>query len=165
MVQTDIYNKFVETIPKINSQDRVRHSAWKKASFNNMRFPYLDYVGVQMSCLCWTGSMKVSILILLPVWIKPLQLLNWEMKNHKYFPMTLKYESSINLIKWQMLRHIASNADKWGVSFWMMIKKLMVMSSLVKSNMIKSFLKIDNAGETQIIWFILNNAARQVKHF
>ena len=60
---------------------------------------------------------------------------------------------------------IASNADKWGVSFWMMIKKLMVMSSLVKSNMIRSFLKIDNAGETQIIWFILNNAARQVKHF
>ena len=148
-----MYKTFAETIPKMNSQDRVRHSVWKKASFNNMRFPYLDYVGVQMSCLCWTGSLIgfLAVLILLPVWIKPLQLLNWEMKNHKYFPMTLKYESSINLIKWQMLRHIASNADKWGVSFWMMIKKLVVMNSLVKSNMIKSFLKIDNAGQLLIL--------------
>ena len=119
MVQTDMYETFEETIPKMNSQDRVRHITWKKASFNNMRFPYLDYVGVQMSCLCWTGSLIgfLAVLILLPVWIKPLQLLNWEMKNHKYFPMTLKYESSINLIKWQMLRHIASNADK-GVSLF-----------------------------------------------
>ena len=30
------------------------------------------------------------------------------------------------------------------------------MSSLIKSNMIKSFLKIDNAGQTQIINFDLS---------
>ena len=52
MVQTNIYNKFAETIPKMNLQNSVRHGVSKKTSFSNMRFSYRDYVGVQMSCLC-----------------------------------------------------------------------------------------------------------------
>ena len=62
MVHTDVYKTFAETIPKMSLQDRVKYVVWKKTSFNNMRFQYRDYVGVQMSCLCWTGSIEVTVL-------------------------------------------------------------------------------------------------------
>ena len=99
IVQTHLYDKFKETIQNPAALMKFMIAKTRSAmvsSLNNI--PYRACINEFFFMLNYI--LKISVLVV-HWWfsIKSLQLLKWAMKTYKDFPKTLKYKSSLNLLK------------------------------------------------------------------
>ena len=79
MVLTRMYEKLKETIQKVDVLMKFvipETLSEVVSSLINMKFPYRVCIVVQMNCFHAELDIKISVLMLLSVWIKPLQILN-----------------------------------------------------------------------------------------